>query len=73
MGAKFVTKPKLAWAGLLIVVLLGLLFLPGIRKRTLKSTLETRLLRDEPARRHEQPLFRDSDAVGRARERTFKP
>jgi beta-lactamase regulating signal transducer with metallopeptidase domain len=38
MRAKLVTKPKLAWAGLLIVVLLGLLSLPGIRKRTLQST-----------------------------------
>lgn len=40
MRTKFVTKPKLAWAGLLIVVLLGLLFLPGIRKRTLQSAPE---------------------------------
>jgi beta-lactamase regulating signal transducer with metallopeptidase domain/protocatechuate 3,4-dioxygenase beta subunit len=37
MSAKFITKPKLAWAGILIVVVIGLLFLPGIRKRRLQN------------------------------------
>ena len=33
MTSKLITKPRLAWTGILIVVLLALLFLPGIRKR----------------------------------------
>jgi beta-lactamase regulating signal transducer with metallopeptidase domain/protocatechuate 3,4-dioxygenase beta subunit len=34
MTSKLITKPRLAWTGIIIVILLALLFLPGIRKRS---------------------------------------
>lgn len=33
MSKKLITAPRLAWTGIVIVILLALLFLPGIRKR----------------------------------------
>lgn len=33
MSAKIISKPRLAWTGILIVLLLALLFLPGVQKR----------------------------------------
>ncbi len=34
MTSKLITAPRLAWTGIIIVILLALLFLPGIRKRS---------------------------------------
>jgi len=34
MSKKLITAPRLAWAGIVIAIVLALLFLPGIRKRS---------------------------------------
>jgi beta-lactamase regulating signal transducer with metallopeptidase domain/protocatechuate 3,4-dioxygenase beta subunit len=33
MSAKLITKPRLAWTGILLILLLGFLLLPGVQKR----------------------------------------
>ena len=39
MGNKLITAPRLAWTGIVIVILLALLFLPGIRKTSAQQNL----------------------------------
>ena len=39
MNNKLITAPRLAWTGIVIVILLALLFLPGIRKRQTDANL----------------------------------
>ena len=41
MGSKLITIPRLAWTGIAIVILLALLFLPGIRKQSSLKSRET--------------------------------